>query len=213
MKAPSGLTSPAPRSGRASALSPSERREQIIAAVVPLLTEHGADVSSKQIADVSGVAEGTIFRAFGDKQSVLAAAAARFFDPDMVRRDLDEVDPQEELALKVEKIIDVLQGRFRGALKVMSAVGYGRPPRGEHDVLEDCVTRIFAPEIDRLGWPPRRIVHLLRLLSFASSIPEVNQGECPFTTVELAAIVVHGILERGTDGPDGPTFDEPGSGA
>ncbi|MCU1430433.1 MAG: DNA-binding transcriptional regulator, AcrR family, partial [Actinomycetia bacterium] len=36
----------------------------IVAATLPLLLEHGDRVTSRQIAEAAGIAEGTIFRAF-----------------------------------------------------------------------------------------------------------------------------------------------------
>src|SRR5690606_40981582 len=52
---------------RARPLSRADRRNAIAAATVPLLVEHGAAVTTRQIADAAGVAEGTLFRAFADK--------------------------------------------------------------------------------------------------------------------------------------------------
>src|SRR5438105_10569477 len=59
---------------RATALPLDERRSMIVAATLPLLIEHGDRVTSRQIAEAAGIAEGTIFRAFGDKDEVIAAA-------------------------------------------------------------------------------------------------------------------------------------------
>src|SRR6476659_603630 len=65
---------------RASALPPDERRSMIVAATLPLLVEHGDRVTTKQIAEAAGIAEGTIFRAFGDKDEVIAAAIESALD-------------------------------------------------------------------------------------------------------------------------------------
>ena len=53
----------------------------IVAATLPLLIEHGDRVTTKQIAEAAGIAEGTIFRAFGDKDEVIAAAIESALDP------------------------------------------------------------------------------------------------------------------------------------
>ncbi len=184
--------------GRAPALSLEDRREMILAAVVPLLVEHGSDITSKQIAEAAGIAEGTVFRAFGDKESLIHAAAEKFFDPDTVRNGLRAIDPDDPLEAKVAQIIAVLRTRFTGALRVMAAVGRENPPRRTHVDNSDIIERIFAPDATRLAWPSERIVHLLRLLSFASSIPPINEAAAPFTNDELAQLVVHGIT--GTNG-------------
>ncbi|HEX9549144.1 MAG TPA: helix-turn-helix domain-containing protein, partial [Acidimicrobiales bacterium] len=57
---------------RAAALPPDERRSMIVAATLPLLLAHGERVTSRQIAEAAGIAEGTIFRAFADKDELIA---------------------------------------------------------------------------------------------------------------------------------------------
>ena len=67
-------TNPPPARHRAPALAPEERRQAIIAATLPLLREQGASVTTSQIAQAAGIAEGTIFRVFHDKRELLLAA-------------------------------------------------------------------------------------------------------------------------------------------
>ena len=67
-------------SPRAEALPQTERRDQIVDAALPLLREHGRQVTTRQIADAAGIAEGTIFRAFASKEEIIEAALARLAD-------------------------------------------------------------------------------------------------------------------------------------
>jgi AcrR family transcriptional regulator len=55
---------------RAPAVKPDERREMLMRAVLPLVVEHGAAVTTARVA---GIGEGTIFRAFADKDELLEA--------------------------------------------------------------------------------------------------------------------------------------------
>ena len=66
---------------RAAPLSPDARRASIIAATLPLLRMYGREVTTSQIALAAGVAEGTLFRVFPDKETLITAAVASVFDP------------------------------------------------------------------------------------------------------------------------------------
>src|SRR3954466_4768352 len=67
--------------GRAARMAPDDRRRAIVDAVVPLLLEHGSEVTTRQIAEAAGIAEGTIFRVFPDKAALLMAAAEETMNP------------------------------------------------------------------------------------------------------------------------------------
>ena len=56
---------------RAAALAPDDRRAMLVATTLELVLESGADVSTRQIAEAAGVAEGTIFRVFDTKEELL----------------------------------------------------------------------------------------------------------------------------------------------
>lgn len=74
----------------------------IIDAVIPLILEHGVGITSRQIAEAAGVAEGTVFRAFGDKESLIAAAADAFFE----RGASGESGPLIDASLDLEEVGD-----------------------------------------------------------------------------------------------------------
>ena len=61
---------------RASPLPPSERRTAIIRAALPLLIDRGLTVTTRQIAEVAGVSEGTLFNVFADKDEFIDSIVA-----------------------------------------------------------------------------------------------------------------------------------------
>ena len=79
-------------SSRAAALPPEERRAALVETTLPLLIELGPSVTTRQIAEAAGIAEGTIFRAFPDKEQLIEAVVERAFDPEPTRIALDGID-------------------------------------------------------------------------------------------------------------------------
>ena len=69
------------RDTRARALPPDARRAAIVEAILPLVQEQGAALSTRQIAEAAGIAEGTIFRAFADKDALFDAVIVRLKVP------------------------------------------------------------------------------------------------------------------------------------
>lgn len=182
---------------RAKPLAPDERRAAIIDAVIPLIREHGRNITTRQIADAAGLAEGTIFRAFGDKESIIQAAIDTFMDPEPLRAKLRGIDPDEPTEAKVRQVIQLLRDRLTGFIGFMSAVGMQGPPTGSHgQPREDqqwlgIMAQIFRE--DEIAVPIPALAFYLRMLSFGSSIPVFNEPYV-FTTDDLVDFVMHGIL-------------------
>jgi AcrR family transcriptional regulator len=175
------------RSPRASPLSD---------AVVPLLLEYGRDVTTKQIAESAGIAEGTLFRAFGDKESIIAAAVEKFLDPEPLRMMLRGIDPDDPIERQVHDLIFHLRTRFEGIFGIMAAVGmHGRPPGSDGRAeLAELVIAVLSERPGALRVEASRAAALIRLLALASSIPPFTESAA-FTTDELTDLVLHGILQ------------------
>ena len=71
------------RRRRAPALDVEQRRLLIIQATLPLLLQHGTTVSTSKIARAAGIAEGTVFRAFKDKDELIGACVLAALRPDV----------------------------------------------------------------------------------------------------------------------------------
>ncbi|WP_395653607.1 helix-turn-helix domain-containing protein, partial [Phycicoccus elongatus] len=59
---------------RAPALAPEDRRAALVEVTLPLVLEHGRAVTTAQIAEAAGVAQGTIFRVFATKEELVEEA-------------------------------------------------------------------------------------------------------------------------------------------
>ena len=78
-------------------MSPDDRRATIVEVALPLLQEHGAGLTTKQVAEAAGIAEGTLFRAFGTKDELVHACATAVFDTKDVVERLRAVDRGQSL--------------------------------------------------------------------------------------------------------------------
>ncbi|MGN7800601.1 TetR/AcrR family transcriptional regulator [Leifsonia sp. 22587] len=182
----------APRT-RAPSMSADDRKAMIVDAVIPLLLEHGRGMTSRQIAEAAGIAEGTIFRAFGDKETLVQAAIEKYLDPEPLREALRSIDPALPLEHKVRAILYLLRERFQSVMRIMPVIGPQRPPvpqeRGE---FARIIARILEPQSGDLNWPPERVAHVLRLISFSAVFPALNEG-IEFSIDDLARMVLVGV--------------------
>jgi AcrR family transcriptional regulator len=171
-----------------------DRRTSIIDAVIPLLIEHGRSVTTRQIADAAGVAEGTIFRAFGDKDSLIEAAVERYLDPEPSNAIILGIDPSLPLVQKIEVILTQLQTRMTGIFGIMNAAGMSGPPprRPQRQAFPELIEQVLRPDLEQLRVEPVLIGRVVRLIAFASAIPSFNEGN-EITPADLASFITYGI--------------------
>ncbi|WP_062523051.1 TetR/AcrR family transcriptional regulator [Demequina silvatica] len=188
-------------------MSPEDRREQILDAAIPLILERGAEVTTRELADAAGIAEGTVFRVFSDKAELIDAAVARVMDPAATLRVLEQIDPALPLEVKIEHIVAVLHSRVRGVVRFMTALGprehkrhapgddhpHRQPPLGE---TTGVVARLLEPDQHRLRVPVATAVDYLRILVFGTTMPFLATGAASDPS-ELADFILRGIATEG----------------
>src|SRR5258705_4187363 len=128
----SGMSAAPSRRQRVPALSPDERRAALIQATIPLLREHGAAVTSRQIADAAGVAEGTIFGVFPDKASLIRATVVRAMDPGTSIGEIEAIDRSLELRVRLERATAILLDRMAENVSLMTSMFRVLYGTGEH---------------------------------------------------------------------------------
>lgn len=177
---------------RASALPPDERRLMIVAAALPLVIEHGDRVTSRQIAEAAGIAEGTIFRAFADKDEVIAAVIEAALDPEPLEAALTSISQNLPFADWLAAAIVIMQQRVIDIWRLVSSVGtrfheLTRRPLTDSDAL----VRIFEAYRSEINVEPIVAARLLRALTLSMTHP-MMAGE-PRSPAELVQLFLHGV--------------------
>lgn len=189
-----------PSRSRATAMPPAERRAAIVEATLPLLLEHGSGVTTKQIAEAAGIAEGTIFRVFDDKEDILDAVAENVFDPSPTRLALQQINLDLSLEERLIAAVEILQHSVAKAWRFMTAVGMSRLPdryRASEQVDSPDVqtlTTILAPDAGRLARDPAWSALLLRGVTFACSHPALMPEQPP--AAEIVSLFLDGIRKH-----------------
>ena len=133
--------SPTPTpTGRAAPMAPDDRRSAIIDAVLPLVGEFGLDVTSRELADAAGIAEGTLFRAFGDKLTLIGAVAVeglhRASGPVETRAELAAIDREAPLEERLERVIELGRRRMSDVMRWMGVLRALHHRTGARDQVE-----------------------------------------------------------------------------
>jgi AcrR family transcriptional regulator len=103
-------------------LAPEDRRRAIVEAVIPLLIERGAGVTTREMAEAAGIAEGTIFRVFPDKGALIYEALRASFDPGPVQDELAAVYEGAPLAIQLAEAARILLDRIDQVLSLVAVL-------------------------------------------------------------------------------------------
>lgn len=154
----------------------------IVRAVLPLVVEHGAAVTTAQIARAAGIGEGTIFRAFTDKNELIDACLLEALRPDDVLEVIAEIPLDRSLVDRLTEAADALSAHLQrmGAMAAALQASGRTPERKPEDrhrfdrhrsftAMRDAVAELFEPERDRLRLPANHLggIFLSLLLSRA----------------------------------------------
>jgi AcrR family transcriptional regulator len=199
--------SSAPSRTRATALPPSERRAEIVAATLPLVLAHGAAVTTRQIAEAAGIAEGTIFRVFPDKESLIEAVVESAFDSTATDAALLGIHPSLTLEARLIEAVEILRRRvadlwqLRTALGMMQMSSSGPSMTDRHQAPDlGPLATLFEADREQISRDPLEAAHLLRGLTIASTHPALILDE-PLASDEIVALFLDGIRTRTHDTP------------
>ena len=169
----------------------------IVAATLPLILEHGDRVTSKQIAEAAGIAEGTVFRAFADKDELIVAVLEAAIDPLPLERALAAIPPGLGFERTLEAAVVVIQQRVIDIWRLMSSVGTRFHEKTRRPMADsDALVRIFAGYRDEITIEPIDAARLLRALTLSMTHPML--ADEPRSPDELVQLFLHGVGGKGT---------------
>ncbi|MFS8103832.1 TetR/AcrR family transcriptional regulator [Lentzea alba] len=191
-------------------MSAEDRRAMIVHAVLPLLMEHGANVTSSQIARAAGIGEGTIFRAFKDKDELFDACTAEALRPDHVLDAIAEIPVDQPLEDRLVEAAEALgahldrMGALMGALHASGRIKHRDPEqrkggtwkggrRESMAAIRGAMVELFTPEKDRLRLPPEQLAALFLTLLFGGRRLAADV-DAP-TTRQVVDFFLHGAVE------------------
>lgn len=187
-------------------MAPDERRQAIIDATLPLLLEHGPQLSTRKIAQAAGVAEGTIFRAFETKHDLIHATIHAAMEPDAAIARIEQLPADQPLAERIAEILGILRAEIQRTRSLLAHLARpalppphpdrlraGHNPHDGKARLGVAVAAALAGYSDQLSVGTDFASRVLMALSFATSF---TLGEdTPIDASQLADIVLHGIAK------------------
>jgi AcrR family transcriptional regulator len=186
-------------------MTPQQRRDDIVAATLPLLSEHGASVTTSQIARAAGIAEGTIFRVFPDKQALLIAALGAAMSADAEVGQISGISremPLVERLLAAMAAMSDYQDRLWRFMRVLQDLGW-RPERDKQDDASPrrqmqrigaAIAALVEPDATSLRLEPVAAARMLMALAFTNRMHEQGMGTPAATTEQIIDLFLHGAL-------------------
>ena len=189
---------------RAEPLSADDRRQAIVEAVIPLLLEKGSAVTTREMAEAAGIAEGTIFRVFPDKTSVIHAAVEASMNPEQISHAIAVIPQTDPLPVQLGAAARVLVerservGALVGVLRSSGSHGSG-PPAGARQYVTDANTAILGTLVElfernshEIRVSPRHAAIAFRGFVFAMAHPLVSADE-KASMSESVDVLMNGI--------------------
>ncbi|MEA3502465.1 MAG: TetR/AcrR family transcriptional regulator [Actinomycetota bacterium] len=194
-----------PAHQRAKPLPADDRRRAIVEAVIPLLLEKGSTLTSREMAEAAGVAEGTIFSVFPDKQAVIIEAVKLTMDPAPFRAEMAGICETAPLRNQLGSVAAILLerservGTLVGVLRTIAPTGTEKPAGAHRFVMESnaailtALTELFDHHRDDLRVEPKRAAVAFLGFVFANAHPLLVAADAMPDAPEIVDMLLNGI--------------------
>ncbi len=204
------------RRRRAPAMSQDERRAAIVRSTLPLLIEHGAAVSTSQIASAAGIAEGTVFRAFKDKQDLMIACMRAGMNSDDEVAVIEGIGRTAPLPDRLTEGVRAISGyldRIWAVSQALRSSGISheamqRQMHGDSDKpvepgpppellrVSHAMSGLFDQATDNLRVDAERAVRMLLGLVVTNRMQGNSFGQSLDDPAEIVDLFLHGVIRR-----------------
>jgi AcrR family transcriptional regulator len=200
---------------RAPAMSQEERRAAIVRSTLPLLIEHGGNVSTSQIAAAAGIAEGTVFRAFKDKTDLLAACMRAGMNSDEEVAVIERIGRTAPLPERLTEGVRAITGYLDRMWSVGQALrtsgvsheamqrqlhGDDKPaepgPPPELLRVSHAMSGLFDEATDNLRVDAERAVRMLLGLVVTNRMQGNSFGAALDDPAEIVDLFLHGVIRK-----------------
>lgn len=190
---------------RAAPLPLDERRAALIAATEPLLEQFGREISTRQIAEAAGIAEGTIFRAFATKEELIDAVIKDSFDIHRTCDELAQIDRGLSLEERLIAAVVILQERLRrvfalyGSLRLRKEApdhdSFRTRQQADNELINEAIADLIGPDQDQLRLAVMEAASALRAITFAITHPILGDQRLA-DPEQIVDLVLNGSCRR-----------------
>lgn len=187
-------------------MSPGERRAMIVAAALPLVAEYGAAVTTSQVAQAAGIGEATLFRAFADKNELLAACVAETLRVDHVLAEIAAIQSDAPLRERLVQAAEALRkhgARIGAVVGTLHATGHLQRQRPDHPrpdrsesfrAIQAAIAELLEPDRRALRLQPDQLAGVLvGVLVLGRRLPG-SEDTAEISTATLVDVFLHGAL-------------------
>ena len=143
------------------------------------------------IAAAAGVAEGTLFRVFDDKDALLAAAVEQALHTSEIESALAHLSPELELDRLLDEVVVVLQRGYADAWRLLRHLPLKQDWEPARELPE--LQRLLQPHAAALRVTPRRAAAQVAAVTLAMSHPSIYPGG-PAPAAEITSLLLNGLL-------------------